>query len=134
MCGWGIHPLNGVSTSPMFYSALKQNGYSLAERNLIKETEQIKIGNDVFIGMNVTILDGVTIGNGAVVGAGTVVAKDVPAYAIVVGVPMKVLKYRFDPETIIKLEAMKWWNWDYSKLSEINRSFFNVKDFVNDQK
>ena len=72
----------------------------------------VKIGNDVWIGANVTILSGVTIGNGAVIAAGSVVTVSVPPYAIVGGVPSRVIKYRFDPETIDTLCLIAWWDWD----------------------
>ena len=67
------------------------------------------IGNDVWIGSNAIIKAGVKIGNGAVVGAGAVVTKDVPDYAIVAGVPAKIIKYRFDKETIRTLNKIQWW-------------------------
>jgi acetyltransferase-like isoleucine patch superfamily enzyme len=88
-CGWGLHPTNGISTHPMFYSVAKQNGMTLCNANKIDERKSIVIGNDVFIGANVTILDGVNIGDGSVIGAGAVVSKDIPAYAIAAGVPIK---------------------------------------------
>lgn len=72
---------------------------------------QVIIGNDVWIGCDVTIMGGVRIGNGAVIGAGAVVAKDVPPYAIVVGNPAQIIKYRFSEDAIKKLQAIKWWNW-----------------------
>ena len=93
-CGLGIHPTDGISTSPMFYSTAKQNGVTLCKEDKIHEFAKTIIGNDVFIGANVTVLDGVTIGDGAIVGAGAVVTKDVPPYAIVGGNPAKILKYR----------------------------------------
>ena len=67
ICGWGIHPLYGISTSPMFYSTRKQNGITLSRKDKIDEYKPIIIGNDVFIGANVTVLDGVNIGDGAVI-------------------------------------------------------------------
>jgi chloramphenicol O-acetyltransferase type B len=76
----------------------------------------VVIGNDVWVGFGATILSGVTIGDGAVIGARALVAKDVPPYAIVGGVPAKVIKYRFDDATIGRLLKLKWWNWKEKKI------------------
>ena len=78
----------------------------------------IVIENDVWFGHSVIILSGVHIGNGAVIGAGSVVAKDVPPYAVVIGNPAKILRFRFDEETIAALQQIQWWNWDDTKLKE----------------
>ena len=78
--------------------------------NVFPEKEQTTIGNDVWIGNNVTILSGVDIGDGAVIAAVAVVTKDVPPFAIVGGVPAKILKYRFSDELIKELEQLKWWD------------------------
>ena len=129
-CGWGIHPTDGISTSPMFYSTMKQNGMTLSATNKIEERKPIKIGNDVFIGANVTILDGVTIGDGAVIGAGAVVSKDIPPYAVAVGSPIRILKYRFDEDTRNRLLALKWWNWDEERLKEVEKYEFDVQSFL----
>ncbi len=75
------------------------------------------IGNDVWIGHGATILSGVKIGNGAVVGAQSVVAKDVPAYAVVVGNPAQIVRYRFQPETIDRLLNLCWWDWEEAKIA-----------------
>ena len=91
VCGYGVHPTNGVSTSPMFYSTLKQNGVTLSKVDKIEERKRIHIGNDVFIGINVTVLDGVTIGDGAIIGAGAVVSKDIPPYAVAEGCPIRII-------------------------------------------
>ena len=130
ICGWGIHPTNGISTSPMFYSTLRQNGVTLSSEDKVKENLPITIGNDVFIGANVTILDGVTIGDGAIVGAGAVVSKDIPSYAIAVGCPIRIKKYRFDNDTILKLNKIEWWNFDEERLKDIERMFFDVNLFI----
>ena len=113
----------------MFYSTRKQNGYTLSKEDKIEERKPIVIGNDVFIGANVIVLDGVTIGNGAVIGAGAVVSKDIPPYAIVVGCPIKIIKYRFNDEIINKLESIQWWNDDANQVL-IEKNFFDVENFI----
>ena len=76
----------------------------------------VTIGNDVWIGRNVLILSGVKIGDGSVIGAGAVVAKDVPPYAIVAGNPVRIVRMRFDEETIERLLQIEWWNWSLEKV------------------
>jgi virginiamycin A acetyltransferase len=130
VCGLGIHPINGISTAPMFYSTYKQNGVSLSKNDKVTEVLDVKIGNDVFIGANVTILGGITIGDGAVIGAGAVVSKDIPPYAIATGCPVKIVKYRFDQKEIEKLLDIKWWDWEDDKLPLVEKYFFQLKDFT----
>lgn len=78
--------------------------------------EKVIIGNDVLISLNVVVLEGVTIGNGAIIGAGAVVTRDVKPYEIVGGIPAKHIKFRFDPDTINKLQSEKFWDWDKEKI------------------
>jgi acetyltransferase-like isoleucine patch superfamily enzyme len=78
----------------------------------------VVIGHDVHIGTGCLILSGVRIGNGAVIGAGSVVTQSVPAYAIAVGNPAKVLKYRFELDIIARLESLAWWDWPDDKVRE----------------
>jgi len=130
VCGWGIHPTDGISTHPMFYSTMKQNGMTLSDTNKIEERKPIVIGNDVFIGANVTILDGVTIGDGAVIGAGAVVSKDIPPYAVAVGCPIQVIRYRFPKETCQRLLEEKWWDYDEERLKTIERNEFDIDIFL----
>ena len=127
--GWGLHPTHGISTHPMFYSNKKQNGISLSVENKIKEKKPITIGNDVFIGMHVIVLDGVTIGDGAVIGAGAVVSKDIPPYAIAVGNPIKIIKYRFEHQIIDKLLHKRWWN-NPDDLQLVEKYFFDVESYL----
>lgn len=108
--GLGIHPLHLKSTYPGFYT---NSEYYRVEKQYDftgEEYKQVEIGHDVWIGARATILDGVKIGDGAVVAAGAVVTKDVPSYAIVGGVPAKVIKYRFDENRIKELLVEQWWN------------------------
>ena len=108
--GMSSHTLDKLSTCPIF--TLKRNGCQerwIEEDNDTEKMKRIQIGNDVWMGSHVLVKSGVHIGDGAVIGAGAVVVKDIPPYAVAVGVPAKVIKYRFDDETIEKLEELKWW-------------------------
>ncbi len=134
VCGWGVHPLYGVSTNPAFYSTAKQNGFTYSKVTKIEERLPITIGNDVFIGANVTILDGVTIADGAVIGAGAVVSKDIPPYAIAMGCPIKVVKFRFDEAVIEKLLALKWWDKDERTFKKVEEHFWEVSTFLEQTK
>lgn len=129
-CGLGIHPTNGISTAPMFYSTKKQNGITFSSQDKIVEYKSIKIGNDVFIGANVTVLDGVTIGDGAIIGAGAVVSKDIPPYAIAVGSPIEIKRYRMSEKKIAAMERILWWNWEDEKLKDIESMFFDIDTFI----
>lgn len=115
----GHHPTrNFVSTHPAFYSLQKQAGFSYVGDERFEEIHYIdkdkkfvnRIGNDVWIGSDVIILDGYTIGDGAIIAAGAVVAKDIPPYAIVGGVPAKIIRYRFEREEMDFLLKLQWWN------------------------
>lgn len=77
------------------------------------------IGNDVWIGANAVVLQGVKIGHGAVIGANAVVTKDIPDFAIAVGVPAKIKKYRFSPEKIKLISDTQWWDYDIENAEEI---------------
>ena len=129
-CGLGIHPTNGISTSPMFYSPSKVNGAALVAAPKVEESKPTTIGNDVFIGANVTVLDGVTIGNGAVIGAGAVVSKDIPSYAIAVGSPIRIIRYRMTEEQIAALQRIQWWNWEDDRLQEVEKTFEDIDGFI----
>ena len=106
--GGGAHPTNMISSSPVFYNG--RNCFGKNFSNIPFEAEnRVTIGSDVWIGEKVFIKDGITIGNGAIIGALSIVTHDVPPYAIVGGVPAKVIRFRFDAETIKTLEDIKWW-------------------------
>lgn len=77
-----------------------------------------RVGHDVWLGRDARILPGVTIGNGAVIGASAVVAKDIPPYAVAVGNPARVVKYRFDEETIAFLQELKWWDFSEEQIDQ----------------
>lgn len=128
--GWGVHPVNGISTSPIFYSTSHSTGIVFSETNKIVERKKIDIGNDVWIGANCTVLDGVTIGDGCVIAAGAVVTKDIPDYAIAGGVPAKIIKYRFDDKKINELQKIKWWNFENENVKDVEKYFFNIEEFI----
>lgn len=118
--GHGNHPLHFLSTSPFFY--FDELGYKTKKMPSYSEfwtPEPIAIGNDVWMGDGVFVKNGVHIGDGAIVGARAVVTKDVPPYAIVVGCPAKVIKYRFSPEIIKELLELKWWRLEDEIIQQI---------------
>lgn len=121
--GLGAHPTHYISTHPVFYSTRLQSGKTFAENNLIEEISRVKIGNDVWIGARAIILDGINVGDGAIIAAGAVVSKDVPPYAIVGGVPAKVIRYRFSPEVIASLLEWKWWKYPDYVLKNLAKDF-----------
>ena len=139
------HPLNFISTHPLLYTPKDRIlGYEgvpgiLNDEEVIdvystSSNQRIIIGNDVWIGANTILLPGVTIGDGAVIGAGAVVTKDVLPYAIVGGVPAKVIRYRFSPEEIEVLLRVKWWEWDIEEIKSKANLLKNPTLFFNSVK
>lgn len=132
----GFHPTsNFVSTHPAFYSNTNSNLATFVSSNkfpeyrFASEGKYVQIGNDCWIGNNVIILAGVKVGNGAVIGAGAVVTKDVDDYAVCVGVPAKIKKFRFKEEQIKFLLKIKWWEKDDEWLIQHSDLFENIKNF-----
>ena len=128
LCGYGEHPANLVSTSPIFYSTHKQCGATFTDQDYFEEARETVVGHDVWIGARVFVRDGVRIGNGAIIAAGAVVTKDVPAYAIIGGVPAKVIRFRFHDEAIRQMLEIEWWNWNEEKLRRAQPLF--VRDEI----
>ena len=128
----GTHPTKAwVSTHPSFFSLNNPSGLYYSETQRFEEkTAQTGIGNDVWIGCRAVILGGVKIGDGAIVAAGAVVTKDVPDYAIVGGVPAKVIRYRFSQEEIKKLLKIKWWDFSHDRIKSISEHFDDISEFL----
>lgn len=95
---------------------------------------EVIIGNDCWIGQAASLIAGVTIGDGAVVLAHAVVTKDVPPYAIVGGVPAKIIGYRYDREMIGQLCEVKWWNAEMDYIINQKELFLNIDRFINEFK
>lgn len=130
------HPSSGfISTSPVFHSMEMQCGETFVTKTKFKEHLSINgrtviIGSDVWIGQNVIIIGGITIGNGAIVAAGAVVTKDIPPFAIVGGVPARIIRYRFTPTEISNIENSKWWDKPVEWLKENANSFSDYNNFI----
>lgn len=129
------HPLDRISTHIFtwryyFKNKIKEEtGVDLKTRKYSKSDRgPIVVGNDVMIGEDVLIRSGVTIGDGAVIGAGSVVVKDVPAFAIVAGNPARLIRYRFDPDTIGRIQRIAWWQYPVHAFADLE--FTNIHAFL----
>ena len=111
------HQMNSISTYPFYiFNGWKQE--PTPKEDLPYKGDTV-IGNDVWIGQNVTFLPGVNVGDGCIVGANAVVASDIPPYSIVVGNPARIIRKRFDDETIELLEKLEWWNKTPNQIQKI---------------
>lgn len=143
------HPMNYISTHPFLYGANRSGEkeyedlftYDMfsAQRWYFPGIEpqgscyakRITIGNDVWLGRNVIVTNYSNIGDGVIAGAGSVITKDVPDYAIVAGVPAKIIRYRFLPEQIKALKKIAWWNWtDEEIIRNYNDFFLPIEYFI----
>lgn len=130
------HPVDMVSISPCFYRShhtlktfVNENKYE--DMKKMANGKSVLIGNDVWIGNGVMIKSGVQIGDGAVIGAGAVVTKDVEPYAIMGGVPARLIRYRFSKENRDLLLKTCWWNHDEEWFEKYGEYFDNISVFLN---
>lgn len=110
------HKMSGISTYPF---QIFGNGWEKVtpDPSELPYKGDTVIGNDVWIGYEALIMPGVRIGNGAIVSSRSVVVADVPAYSIVGGNPAQVLRSRFAPEVVARLESIAWWDWSIDRIT-----------------
>jgi hypothetical protein len=128
----GNHPLHRVALNHFTY---RSSAYGMGPDDASffdwRRSYHSTLGNDVWIGHGAIVLPGVNLGNGAAVGAGAVVSKDVPPFAVVVGVPGRIVRFRFAPEIVEALERIAWWDWPHDRLGEALADFraMSAEDF-----
>ena len=127
------HPSHFVSTSPVFLSHKDSIKAKFAHHNYLPLLRS-EIGSDVWIGEGAFVKAGVCIGHGAIIGMGAVVTRDVAPYAVVAGNPARVIKYRFDEQTIEGLLASKWWMWSDEKLKIFGPFMHEPQSFLQEIK
>jgi acetyltransferase-like isoleucine patch superfamily enzyme len=127
--GGGRHPMEWVGMSPVFYAGRDSVKAKFSEHTR-ESVKRVVIGHDVWIGHSAIVLPGVEVGNGAVIGAGAIVTRSVPPYAIVAGNPARVLRYRFDEDTVRRLEATRWWAWPEEALRSLGHLSNDVPAFL----
>lgn len=126
--GGGIHHLKTFSTYPFHFA--HPEIFTIKPTLPDPELKETIIGNDVWIGHGATIQSGVKIGDGAVIGTNAVVSKDIPPYAIAIGCPIKILRYRFDEKTVDKLLELKWWDLNPKAINKLLPYLDNIDHFI----
>jgi len=130
-CYIGLWEHNTAVSTHTFYLYEHAGNFVKGYTNFDKDCIETYIANDVWVGANSVILKGVKIGNGAIIGASAVVTKDVPDYAIVVGNPARIVKYRYTPSEIEWLMKTQWWDFSRDNLQELvdKKAFTNFDLF-----
>lgn len=133
------HEMNFITTHPIIYMGQSFEGKEIdfseykgapyyfegiKPHKNVKKLKRSTIGNDVWLGHNVIITNGADIGNGVIAGAGAVITKDVPDYAVIAGVPAKIIKYRYSPKQIEQLNKIGWWNWSDEEIKDRFDDFY----------
>ncbi len=142
----GNHETHFISTHPMFYEGKSVKGLEydylnakccdwyfsdVIPKGMVEENRRITIGNDVWLGRNVIVTNSSNIGNGVIAGAGAVITRDVPDYAVVGGVPARIIRYRYTPEQIEALNRISWWDWPDEIIRERYDDFYlPIEDFI----
>lgn len=144
------HPTQYVSTHPFIYTdknchdnfeeynAYKEHKWyfpGVLPKGRVHKMRRIRIGNDVWLGKNVLITNGAYIGNGVIAAAGAVITKDVPDYAVVAGIPARIIRYRYTSMQIRELNKIAWWSWTDEKIRECYNDFFiDINEFIDKHK
>ena len=141
ICDSGYHGESAITSFPLFHEILNKEdlvtiqNVSFKVKDIVNQLppqkQHIRVGHDVWIGARATILPNVTIGNGVTILTGAVVSEDVPDYAVVGGVPAKVLHFKHEAGIIEKLNLIAWWNWDHDKIkTSVNDFYLPIEEFI----
>lgn len=126
--GWDRLSYDAYGDQDWYFPGVKPHAKYLKMR-------RARIGNDVWLGKNVIITNGAYVGNGVIAAAGAVITKDVPDYAVVAGVPARIIKYRYAPEQIEALNKIAWWDWSDDEIRDRFDDFYlPIEKFIDKYK